>query len=86
MEELIERLYNAHIREEAFPFGKNNLLKQSKEFAVYKYLKENLPEGYQKIFIDYIKAKEEREDSQLRYAYEQGFKAAVCLFVNSLKQ
>ena len=85
MEKMIERLYQAHLQEEALPFGVTNRENMQKECEVYCSLLEGLKQPMKDQLREYENLTEERHKAELQAAYEYGFKTAVKLVLESLK-
>ena len=85
MEKMIERLYQAHLQEEQLPFGVPNREKQQKECEIYCTFSEDLPQPMKALLKEYDSLIEERHKAELQAAYEYGFKAAVKLILEGIK-
>ncbi len=57
-----------------------------KEWELYSILYEHLSEEYRNILLEYIHIRGTRRCEEIKTAYKQGFKAAIHLFTESLKE
>ena len=85
MEKMIERLYQAHLQEEQLPFGVPNRENKQKECEIYCLLSEELPQPMRELLRDYDGLIEERHEAELQTAYEHGFKTAIKLILEGVK-
>ena len=81
MENIIEKLYELHIRTAQFPFGKSDKETTAKECALYCSLIEDLPKKHKELFTEYNSACQERHRQEIKAVYEQAFKTAIKLFL-----
>nr|MBR6778423.1 hypothetical protein [Clostridia bacterium] len=86
MEDIIEKLYEAHLKTESFPFGKPNKEDMMEEWELYNLLYESLLPEQKKSFLRYVDLRGVRQNQELKSSYECGFKTAVKLFVQSMKE
>ena len=85
MENILEKLYDLHIKMEDCPYGKTNHEDESREWQLYHYLYQNFSLEDRKIFSEYINLNENRHKGELKSVYEYGFKTAIQLIVEALK-
>ena len=85
MDKIIEKLYKLHLEEEQFPFGVADKESMQKECEVYCMLAQTLPQPMREQLSEYSALNEERHQSELQAAYEYGFKTAIKLVLESLK-
>lgn len=86
MENIIEKLYDLHIRTNPQPFGFIPAEKTKQESQLYCFLYETLSEKDKKIFFNYMDLLNTRHNTQLQAAYTYGFKAAMKLILQSIKE
>lgn len=86
MEKIIEKLYDFHINTSNFPFGKPCKENMDREWELYNFLFENLSEEHRKIFLEYVELHGIRQNEESKVVYEYGFKTAVRLITESLKE
>ncbi len=86
MEKIIEKLYYLHKENEPFPYGKVCREKENREWELYHYLYENLLIDERSIFSEYINLKTDRNKEELLASYEFGFKTAIQLITEALKE
>ncbi len=85
MGDIFEKLYAIHLDTENFPYGKPNKEETDEEWELYQFLYEHLADNHKKAFLRYAELITERQDRERRAVYEYGFKTAVKLFIQSLK-
>ena len=84
MQKLIHKLFDSYIKETPFPLPKNNdTYKEEWEFFNRLYA-ESL-EPLKQAFLDYVKLRDAREKLEQYECYKEGFKTAVRLITESLK-
>lgn len=86
MEKIIEKLYNLHLEEEQFPFGVADKESMEKEYDIYCMLAQTLPPFMKQQLSEYATLNEERHKTELKAAYEYGFKTAMKLILESVKE
>ena len=86
MENIIEKLYELHIRTTQFPFGKTDKEITTKECALYCSLIEELPKRHKEMFMEYNSVFQERHRQEIKAIYEQAFKTAMKLFIECNKE
>lgn len=86
MENIIETLYDLHIRTNPQPFGFISPEQTKQESQLYCFLYENLLEKDKKIFFNYMDLLNTRHNTQLQEAYAYGFKTAMKLILQSIKE
>lgn len=86
MDKIIEKLYDLQVNTESLPFGEIDKRNFSKEWELYNFLHERLPSIFKKDFIEYVSLRENRYAKEMKEIYEQGFKTAITLITESLKQ
>ena len=86
MKTVFETLYDAHIKDE--PFSANIADKEffDEECLIYEELYESLSKPLLTKFRRYCELQEIRNNKESQVAYEQGFKTAIQLIVDSLNQ
>lgn len=85
MEKILEKLYKLHIEDGFYPYGRINHENEKKEWELYHYLYQNLHNQEKQIFLEYTNLKEERYKEELKSVYEYGFKEAIQLIAEALK-
>ena len=86
MDKIIEKLYNSHLQEEQFPFGIAEKESMQKEYDAYCTLSEMLSKEGKELLMEYSDLNEVRHKSELKSAYENGFKTAIKLILESVKE
>jgi hypothetical protein len=86
MDKIIEKLYNSHLQEEQFPFGIAEKESMQKEYELYCMLTQTMPQPMREQFREYVTLNEERHQSELKTIYEQGFKMAIKLILEGIKE
>ena len=86
MKKTIEKLYELHTKEHALPFGKPDKVRLNEECLLYDNLYEELEGELKKQFIRYLSVLQERHSQELRAVYEYGFKDAIQLWEQSLRE
>ena len=86
MEKIIEKFYNLHLEEEQFPFGVADKESMEKEYDIYCMLAQTLPQFMKQQLSEYATLNEERHKRELQVAYEYGFKTAMKLILESVKE
>ena len=85
MDDIIDKLYAIHLDTETFPYGKPNKEEVDEEWSLYHFLYENLTDNCKQSFLRYVELITVRQDGERRAVYGYGFKTAVKLFIQSLK-
>ena len=86
MDKVIEKLYNLHLEEEQFPFGVVDKESMEKEYDTYCMLAQTLPKFMKQQLSEYANLNDERHKRELQAAYEYGFKTAMKLILESVKE
>lgn len=86
MDDILNKLYELHLKSTAFPLGKIDKNILDEEWQLYHFLYENLSDEHKKVFSRYTNLKEIRQNEETQAAYVSGFKAAIQLIINSLKE
>ncbi len=86
MEDMIEKLYELHVSTNTFPFGVPNKEEMDEEWKIYNFLYGMLCEPYKGEFSKYAELCKKREDAEYKAAYEYGFKAAIKIIIQGLKE
>lgn len=86
MENILDKLYNLHIKTETYPFGLPNSEKTKEEWNIYYCLCENLSKENKELFLKYNDLQNERRNEELKYIYESGFKTAIKFVIEGLKE
>lgn len=86
MEDMIDKLYNLHLNTNSFPLGVPDKEALDEEWKLYDFLYESLPDEYKKAFLRYIELRGIRQSEELRNVYSYGFKGAVKLILESMKE
>ena len=85
MEKIIEKLFGLRISEEGYLFsepGKENLTEENR---LYEFLYDNLEEEKREVFVRYVREAALGHGREVRAAYMEGFKTAVRLGIESLR-
>ena len=86
MEKIIEKLYQLHLQEEDFFLGVVDREKMQKEYDVYCALSQTLPAFMKEQLTEYSNLNEERHQAELKAAYEYGFKTAIKIVLEGIKE
>ena len=86
MEKIIEKLYEIHLNEEQYPFGIVDKESIQKEYDLYFFLSQTLSGDDKEHFSEYANLNDERHKMELKAMYEYGFKTAVKLFLETIKE
>ena len=86
MKDIIEKLYETYIETEAFLMGDIDKEKTSEEWKVYEILYESLTAEQEKKFLKYIRLRGDRQAKEMKKVFAEGFKTAIRLWTESLKQ
>ena len=85
MEKIIEKLYQIHLQEEDFSLGIVDREKRQKEYDAYCALSQTLPTFMKGQLAEFSNLNEERHKAELQSAYELGFKTAIKLILEGVK-
>ena len=86
MDKIIDKLYDLHLNTEPFPFGVGTKENSIEEWQLYNFLYKNLSPEHKRAFLRYVELYGNRESEEVMLAYKLGFKTAIKLFVESLKE
>ena len=86
MENIIDKLYEAHIETETVPFGRPNKEELDEEWALYQFLYENLASEQRQAFSRYAELITNRQERERKAVYEYGFKTGIQIIIQSLKE
>ena len=86
MNKVIEKFYKIYLDEEAFLVSMIDKEKAKEEWERYNVLYENLSEEHKKELLKYIHLRGDREKEELKEAFVRGFKTAVRLWTEALKE
>ena len=86
MEKIIEKLYQLHVQEEQYCFGVIDKEKMEKEYDAYCKLFQTLPTFMKGQLTEYSNLNEERHQAELKAAYEYGFKTAIKVVLEGIKE
>lgn len=85
MVDIFEKLYAIHLETESFPYGKPNKEEMDEEWELYQFLYDNLIGEQKQAFLRYAELVTARQERERKTVYEYGFKTAIKLFIQSLK-
>ena len=85
MEKIIENIYEMHLKESDFPFGKTEKEVIDEECALYELLYENLSLKQKQQFVQYAHIVAQRHKQENYAVYEHGFKTAIRLILEGVK-
>lgn len=85
MEKIIEKFYNFHFKEN-YPFFVPDRESMQKECELYCSLLEEIPKELNEKLSEYSSLAEERHKTELQKAYEHGFRTAINLILESVKE
>jgi len=86
MSKFIEDLYELHLKTSTFPFGEPNKEAWDEEWRLYQYFYEHLSKEDRQLFLRYVNMVNERQKTEMQEIYHYGFKTAIQIFVESLKE
>ena len=86
MEKIIEKFYDLHLQEEQLPFGFVDKERMNKEYDAYCTLSQTLPPSIKGLFAEYVNLSDERHKAELKCMYEYGFKTAIKLLIEGMKE
>ena len=79
-------MYDLYIGEDILLFGKQDKAMINKECDLYDFLYERLDEKTKRCLAEYLFVLQERHAKELRAVYTRGFKDAIQLWEESLKE
>lgn len=85
MQDLIEQLYEAHLKNADYPLGVYDRELTKEEWETYMDLIDHLPTKLKEKFSRYTELLNARHIEEIKNAYKYGFKNAVCLLTEALK-
>lgn len=85
MENIIEHLFKVHMETDSHPLGKIDKEKNRTEYTLYQCLIDELGAEHKEKFRKYVNVCIEQKDEELKAMYEYGFKAAVRMFLEAIK-
>lgn len=85
MDDIFEKMYTIHLETKSFPYGKPNKEEIDEEWELYQFLYDNLIGEQKRAFLQYAELVVARQERERKAVYEYGFKTAIKLFVQSLK-
>lgn len=86
MDKIIEKLFNIHIQADDFLLVASNKENSILEWQLYDSLLNNLPVDKKETFIEYIGLCNQRQKKEILFSYEQGFKTAIRLILESINK
>ena len=86
MNKMIEQIYTIQTEEDPCLFMGGNRERIKREWALYDELYSSLLEKNKTLFLEYTNHCTERHAEELKNAYEKGFKAAIRLLAESMKE
>lgn len=86
MNSIIERLYETHLKMEDLPFGTPDHEEEREEWELYLQLTKHLPEEHKEDFSRYIELRGNRQNREMKAVYDYGFKTAIKLMIEALKE
>ena len=85
MQDLIEQLFELHLKNADCPLGVYDRELTQEEWGLYMDLIDNLPTKLKQKFSRYTELLNVRHAEEIKNAYKYGFKNAVCLVTEALK-
>ena len=85
MEKILEKIYEEILKENDGLIGKANSELVSREWKIYDEIYDRLKEEERDSFCEYINILNERHSYELKESYKQGFKTAIRIVVESMK-
>ena len=86
MEKIIKKLYEIDLNHQLLQVLQSDRDKAIKEWDCYNDLFEKIPQECKNLFLRYINLRANRECKELEKAYEYGFKTAMKLLLESVKE
>jgi hypothetical protein len=86
MEKIIEKLYELHVKEEPEVFTMTDREKMQREYDTYLAFSQILLPHMREELREYVNLNEERHKDELQKAYTNGFKAAIKLVLEGIKE
>ena len=86
MNKIVEKFYELHLQEEQFPFGVVDKESMQKEYEAYCMLSQTLSPSMKNMLSEYVNLNDERHKAELKAMYKYGFKTAIQLIFESLKE
>ena len=86
MKDIIEKFYQVYIEKEAFLTGGIDKEKTNEEWKSYEILYESLTVEQEKKFLKYLRLRGDRQANELKKVFAEGFKTAIRLWTESLKE
>ena len=86
MDKIIEKLYELHLKEEPEAFAMADKGKIQKEYDTYLSFSQILLPYMREELREYTNLNEERHKEELQKAYENGFKAAIKIVLESVEK
>ena len=83
MQDIIQKLYDIHLKDDSYLLGIPNKENLNKEWELYNYLYKNLSTEYKDLFLQYANLRTERQSEETKNAYTNGFKVAIKLIIES---
>ena len=84
MDKIIEKLFNIHLQNKDFLTALSNKDSAVREWQLYELLLEKLPVEEKEIFAEYSRLCNQRQGNEIQLSYEQGFKTAIRLMIESI--
>lgn len=84
-EMIYEQLYEVHLKNADYPLGVYDRELTKEEWETYLDLIDNLPNKLKEKFLRYNELSNVRHAEETKNAYKYGFKNAVCLLTEALK-
>lgn len=84
MESIIDKLYDLEVDISSFLelISKEDIKRES---IAYAHLYKNLPQKEKEIFAEYLQLKSDRHKEELKTAYKLGFKSAIKIAMEMMK-
>ena len=86
MEFIIDELFEVYRKKTEFPFGKPNKQELLREFELYETIMEELSKEVKDTFREYAELCCLRSSEEIKQSYINGFKTAVQLFLETMKE
>ena len=86
MKDIIEKFYETYIEAETFLTGGIDKEKTNEEWKAYEILYESLTAEQEKKLLKYIRLRGDRQAQEMKKVFTEGFKTAIRLWTESLKQ
>ena len=86
MEKIIEKIYDLQLKNESFSLDSINHESSMHEWELYCQICQNLPEDAKELFNKFLSLRNNRQSENLKNSYHLGFKTAIKLIMEAMKE